>query len=172
MKLLSVLSTEFSNLKRLIVKVSNGKSRTVTAEEVSNYGVDSNPVKGMVAVYGTSEVDGAEVIIGYLNKDRLAAVGEMRIFATDTEGTLQLYLHLKNDGTAAFGGTADNLMRFSPAKEGFDELRADLNDLTAKFNAHVHPTTTPGSPTGPTATPASSSTASIDDSKIDEITTL
>jgi len=64
MKLLSVTSTSFNNIKQLVVKAWNGRSNTLTAEEVSPYGVDSNPIKKTIGVYARTEADGDEVFLG------------------------------------------------------------------------------------------------------------
>jgi len=51
MKILKVAGTSFDTFKRLVVKAWNGKSDVRTAIEASSYGIDSNPVKDMVAIY-------------------------------------------------------------------------------------------------------------------------
>ena len=102
-KLLAILSTTKDSLGRLLGKVNNGKSDIRTAIEASPYGIDSNPIKGMVAIYMRTEQDGREVLMGYLNKNRLADVGELRLFSTDSEGTEKMYMWLTNDGFMELG---------------------------------------------------------------------
>jgi len=63
----------------------------------------------------------------------------------------------------------DYMARFNELKAGFDELKSDYNNfVTATYNLHQHPTAAAGPPTPPTIT-GSSSTASIDNAKIDDI---
>lgn len=182
MKLLTVISSEFDKLKRLVVKSWNGKSVTVTAEEVSSYGIDSNPIKGMVAVYAKSEVDGAEVIIGYLNKGRVASIGETRLFSTDSNGELKANVWLKNNGDFLIGDSTNpedytnNAVKFNELKTEFNKLKADHNELVEKWNAFCA-SYVPGSPTtvGLPATLATSNvsanTSDIDNAKHSKIKT-
>ena len=67
-----------------------------TSIEAMPYGVDSNPIKDMVAVYSETTGKGETVIIGYLNKNLKAEVGEFRTFSTDSNGGRKvLYLAKK-----------------------------------------------------------------------------
>lgn len=165
------LSSEIDDDNERVIKVLRlGKDDVQTASESMPFGIDSNPVKDLVAVYAKSSANGENVIIGYLNQNQQAEVGEIRIYSTDVDGVEKTYLYLKNDGTVEIAGDADNMVRFSKLKEGFDQLKSDFNNLISTFNSHMHPET--GATTGPPTTPGSSSSASIDDSKIDEIKTL
>ncbi len=91
-------------------------------------------------------------------------------------------IYFRKDGKITFkiGDTegGDFLARFLELKSGFDELVQNHNDLLAKVNqlfSHSHTVQTPdtinGSTTSiiPVISPEPSSSASIDDAKIDEI---
>jgi hypothetical protein len=165
MKILKVAGTSFDTFKRLVVKAWNGKSDVRTAIEASSYGIDSNPVKDMVAIYTKTELDGNEYIIGYLNKNRLAEIGETRLFSTDSTGTLKTFVWLKSDGTMQLGGTIHNAVRYTPLNTGLQNevalINAELVKIAAAINAIA-----PGS-----YTPALIS-LNISASKINEIKTL
>jgi len=121
MKILKVAGSSFDNLKRLVVKIWNGKSDTRTAIEASPYGIDSNPVKDMVAIYAKTELDGNEYIIGYLNKNRLAEIGETRLFSTDSTGNLKAFVWLKSDGIANLNGDINGgLIKIDNLKSQYD----------------------------------------------------
>lgn len=180
MKLLKVLSTALDRLARLEIQVWNGKSRTYTAKEIGPYGTDSNPIKDMQAIYATTEMDGAEVVIGYLNKSRLAEAGEHRIYATNATDTHKFSLWLRADGTALFGDSeipadyTNFFVMFNELKTEFNELKGKYNDLATKFNAHTHIYSPGGGAPVPTAAPvsaASQSTANIDNAKHTKIKT-
>ena len=113
---------------------------------------------------------------GFDNKNQISDVGEKRIFSTDSDGNVVFALHLKNDGTAEFGGNNDFLVRFNELESGFNALKSDLNDLVSAFNSHMHATAATGPPVPPTPIPsqipATPSTASISGAKIEEIKTL
>lgn len=176
MNFVKVISTELDNLQRRAVKVLRfGKSDVQTADQVLPHGIDSNPVKDMIAVYGQTEQRGETVIVGYLNRNMAADVGELRLYSTDANGQLKIYHWLKNDGTMELGGSAKHLARFEELKSGFDGLKQTVNDLISAFNSHMHATAGTGPPSPPTpgaGIPATPSSASIDSAKIDEIKTL
>jgi hypothetical protein len=174
MNLVKVNSTKLDDLSRRLIKfLRKGKSDIQERWQASPFGDDSNPVKDMVAVYSETTEKGKGVIIGYLNKDLQAAVGEKRLYSTDTDGALSFYLWLKNDGTCLVGGDSDNMVRYSKLEEAFNELKDDFNTLVNTYNAHTHTGVTagPGS-TGTTPATGTTSAADITPSKIDEIKTL
>lgn len=176
-KITKVISTAFDSLDRLKVKILRlGKSDVQDVLEISPYGIDSNPIKDMVAIYTETSEKGKSVVIGYINKDRLAAPGETRLFSTDADGVLKFYTWLKADGTLELGGSAKHLARFEELKTGFDQLKTNFNSFVSAFNSHVHATAAVGAPSPPTPVPTvipvTPSSASIDSSKIDEIKTL
>lgn len=166
-----VISTALDSINRLKVKILRlGKSDVQDVLEISPYGTDTNPIKDMVAVYSPTSEKGKSIIIGYINKDRLAAPGEVRHFSTDADGALKFYTWLKANGTLELGGSTNNLATHQGLKTGFDQLKTDLNNFIAVFNAHFH--ATPSGNASPTLTPGIVSAASIDGAKIDEIKTL
>lgn len=157
MTLIQVIETDLDDAGSRVVKFYKFGKNVHSAKQAAPFGVDSNPIEGMIAIHTNTSVDGKPAVIGYINPDQVAEVGEMRIFSTDSDGELQTYIHLKNDGTMEIGGNTKHMTRFEELKVGFDQLRTD-------FNAHVH--------AGNGVPPTTPSTASIDDSKIDEIKTL
>ena len=175
MNLVKVISSRIIENKRLVKFLRMGASDVREKQEISPFGFDSNPIKDMIAVYSETGEVGKSVIIGYINKNQIAESGESRMYSTDDNGVLKMFLHLKKDGTAEFGGNTKNLTRFQELESGFNQLRTDLNNLVIAFNQHTHPT----APTGPisiptpipTVIPASNSTASISGAKIVEIYT-
>lgn len=169
-------STSFDDIKRRFVKFLRlGKYDVQNSVEAAPYGTDSNPIKNMVAVYGKTSQDGKTVIVGYLNKNQLADVGEHRTYSTDDEGELKFYIWQKNDGTCEIGGDDDNMVRYSKLEDAFNELKQDFNNHVQKWNTFAA-AYTPGGPlalgTPPTAQTSQSSTADISPAKIDEIKTL
>jgi hypothetical protein len=171
MNLTKVISSKIDEFGRLAIKFLRlGKSDVRECLEVSPYGIDSNPIKDMVALFSPTGENGKDVIVGYINKNRIADVGETRLFSTDANGVLKMYVHVKNNGTIEFGGNSDNLVRFSELQTGFDNLKTDLNTFISVFNAHVHPT--PSGVSSPTATQGTVSAASISGAKINELKIL
>lgn len=160
------LSTSIDNLKRRIVKALRfGKSDVQTSLEVGPYGIDSNPIKDMVAIYAESAIKGDTVIIGYITKNKIAGIGELRTYSTDVNGVEKFYTWLKNDGSLELGGNIHNLVRYSTLNTSLQSevnlINVELGKIAAAINAIA--------PGAYVPTPIS---INIDSSKINEIKTL
>lgn len=166
LNVVKIISTEFDKAKRRIVKfLRYGKSDVQTSAEASPFGIDSNPVKDMIAVYSQTGTKGETVIIGYIDKNKLADVGELRLYSTDSNGNLKAYTWLKKDGTIEIGGNTDFMVRYSKLEEAFNELKGKFNTFASTY--------VPGGPStqGMPAT-ITQSNADISQAKINEIKTL
>lgn len=153
-KLVKILSTSVDVLKRRVVKILRmGKSDIQTSFDATPYGVDSNPIKDMISVHAETGEKGKTVIVGYINKNAIADVGELRLFSTDSLGAEKKYIWLKNDDTIEIGGNSDNMVRYSVLETAFNTLLADLNSARAALSLPP-------------------STANISGAKINEIKTL
>lgn len=161
----TVLSSAFDSVKRRIVKVRRfGKNDIQTAKQAVAYGMDSNPIAGMKAIFADTANRKEQVIIGYINVDQLALPGETRMFSTDDEGELQMFLWLKKDGTLWMGGNADNAVRYAPLNTGLQNLVTALQTELGKIAIGV-------AGGGGSYTPGTLS-VDITASKINEIKTL
>lgn len=135
MKLVKTISTSIDSITRRIVKVLRmGKSDIQTSFSTAPYGVDSNPIKDMIAVYSETGEKGKTVIIGYINKNAHADIGELRLFSTDSNGSEKKYIWLKNDNTIEVGGSSDNMVRYSALETAFNIMLADLNSARAALS--------------------------------------
>lgn len=176
MNLVKTISTQIKKGERLVKFLRFGKNDVQECQQSSSFGDDSNAPKDMIAVYSATGEIGSPVIIGYINKNQLAGIGEKRIFSLKSNGDLAQYVWLKNDGTAEYGGDTDNFVRYSKLETAFNRLKDDHNELAAKWNAFVL-AYTPGSP-GTVGTPPTLSgsnvplsTANIAPAKINELKT-
>lgn len=176
LNIVKIISDSVENGRRFLKFLRLGKSDVQTSYEAMPAGVDSAPIPNMKALYAKTESNGKTVIIGYINADQIAKTGETRIFATDEEGELQQYIHLKNDGTAEFGGNSDNLVRFKPLEEGYNDTKAALDAIINILSGSPIPEPGNGAPsalqTSLAAALAGKNTGSISDSKIDEFKTF
>lgn len=144
--------------KRRVIKVrAFGYSDIRTAKEISPFGIDSNPIKNMRAVYAETSSKGDRVIVGYLIPNQLADVGETRLFSTDSDGNLKTYFWLKKDGSIEIGAAANHMTQFEALQTAFNKLRDD-------FNQHVHSSN--GTP------PTIQSTADMSGAKITNVKTF
>jgi len=169
-----VISTELDTIKRRVVKILRfGKSDVQTALECGPYGIDSNPIKDMVAVYAPTEEKGKVAIIGYINKNQKALPGEFRMFSTDANGVEKFYVWLKNDETIEIGGNSNFAVKFNELKTEFNALKTDYNNHINEYNLHTHLGVTVGSGATGTTTPSTNTNASnIDNAKNDKIKTI
>ena len=153
--LTTTISTAVDSMGRLIQKVRRlGKSDIQTAPLVGPYGIDSNAIENMIAIYSESSVKGQQVILGYINKNAIAEVGGLRLFSTNSAGAEQFYIYLRAGNNLELGGANRHLARF-------EELETAYNELKGKFNAHTHTET--GIVTSPPLIP---STGDISPAKI------
>ncbi len=159
--LTTTLSTAVDSMNRLIQKVRRlGKYDIQTAPIAAPYGIDCNPIEGMVAIFAETSMKGDQVIIGYVNKNAIAEVGGLRLFSTDSAGSEQFYVYLRASNNLELGGDARHLARF-------EELETAFNELKSAYNSHTHLSTATGTPT---STTSAASSADISACKIDNIT--
>src|SRR5687767_2696330 len=105
LQLIKIISTELDKVNRRVAKfLRYGKNDTQTALQAGPYGVDSNPIRDMIAVYAPTSEKGDTVVIGYINKNQLAEPGEYRIFSTNVDGQVQASVHLKANGVIVITG--------------------------------------------------------------------
>ena len=139
--------------------------------EASPFGVDSNPLPGMVGLYARTENNGQPVCIGYVDMNKLISQapivqpGETRIFSTDANGNLVANVYATNDGRVLIGPTAKPL-DYNDFAVGFNKMAEFCNTLKADYNGHQHPVTGINIPTGAPVTPTE---AVIEPSKVDYI---
>jgi hypothetical protein len=136
--LTKLISTEIDNLGRRVSKVLRFGNRDVlTALEASPYGIDSNPVQGRIAIYADTGEKGKTVIVGYIDKNKLAEVGATRIYSTDANGTVKFALYMRADGTCEFGGTGDFLVRYEKMDDFMQSLKSDINTELVKIQTGI-----------------------------------
>lgn len=175
MNIVEIISSKLKSSYRWLKFYRYGRVDTMERRESLPYGVDSNPVKGTRAVFTTTSSAGQGVVIGYINTNQKADVGEFRTYATDSDGNEVFYTWMKNNGTMEIGGDQDNMVRYSELESAFNELKQDFNNHLINWNAFAL-AYVPGGPTAvgtpPTALDSQSSNADISGAKIDEIKTL
>lgn len=174
-KLVKVISSRLDSLGRLLVKFTgSGRDDTQEVVTVSSFGIDSVPIKDLIAIQAKTQVSGESVIVGFILKNRIANIGETRIYSTNENGDVQQYIHLKNDGTADFGGTGDFLTRYSPMAATIEEIQNDIATLKNVLSTWI-PVPNDGGAALKTAATSWASTPlveNISNAKITEFNTL
>ena len=170
MNIVKVISTSLKDAKRKIKFYLYGRDDVRERLEISPFGIDSNPPNGLSAAYSSTSTGGQGIVLGYVNANQKADVGEIRLYSLDGNNVEANYIYVKNDGNIEIGGNADNMIRFSEMQSAFDELRDDLNNFILIFNTHNHPTAAPGPPSV-SPTTGTPSAANMTLAKIDEVKT-
>ena len=129
--IVKVISTAYENAKLFIKFLRLGTEDVQNNHQFAPHGFDSRPIEDMVALYVETGIKGESAIIGYINKSQVAEIGESRIYSTNANGVVQMYIHLKADGTAELNGTGNFLVKFN-------ELNAALAELKTVINSHTH----------------------------------
>lgn len=113
------------NLGKRIVKFFEYGAKT--ASESSPFGLDSNPIKDMVAIHANTSNNGESVIIGYINKNQLAEVGESRLYSVDSNGAVKSFIWNKSDGKLWLNGNTHSAVRFSPLNTALQSQKDLIN---------------------------------------------
>lgn len=132
-----------------------------TADESAPFGVDSNPIKGMTAIYADTSNDSESVIIGYINENQIAQKGETRIFSLDENGNLKAFVWCKNNGEIHLNGNTSTAVKF-------EELKTAINNSDNLLNAELTKIQTAITALGGTYV-KSNVTTNIDPSKSDKV---
>ncbi len=104
-----------------------------TASESSPFGLDSNPLKDMVAIHADTSNNGESVIIGYINKNQLSEVGESRLYSVDSNGALKSFIWNKSDGKLWLNGNNHSAVRYAPLNPGLQSQKDLINVELAKI---------------------------------------
>lgn len=128
-------SSTITALGKRILKVFSIGAKT--ASDCSPFGVDANPIKGMTAIHATSSNDAESVIIGYIDNNKKALSGEIRLYSKDANGQEKTFLWIKNDGTLQLNGTDYTSVRFEPLKTGLDNSVNLLNIELTKIQTAI-----------------------------------
>ena len=133
-----VISVSIDRFKRQTAKVLRfGNSDAKEQKVALPFGVDSAPIKDLIAVHAETSVRGKSVIIGYLNKQAIAGAGESRIFATDSSGNLANDIYIKNNGDILVGGQTDNFVKFTALNSSLQLMIIAINAEFTKVSAAI-----------------------------------
>lgn len=106
-------SSIFENGKRIIKSKGMGDS-AMTTKECYPFGFDSQALEGWTAVYAETSNRDEAVVVGYINKNQLAAAGESRMYAVGSSGEAVAFVHCKATGTLELNGNEFEAVRFLP----------------------------------------------------------
>lgn len=167
-----IISTSIEK-SRLIIKILGSGSKDIkTVFALSQFGIESRPIKNYRCVYADTGVKGEKVLLGLILNNASINEGETKIYSVDSNGVEQVAIKLTNTGNIEMAGNSDNLSRHSVLEDQVHQLRDDLNTHIQNYNSHVHPgVTAGGASTLVTTTTSAQSNINISTAKIDNILT-
>lgn len=131
-----VAESFIENGKRVLKVLQFG---TKTADEVGPFGIDSNPLKDMTAIYAETSNNSESVIIGYINKNQIAGIGETRLYSLDENAAVKSFIWLKNDGTIELNGNTYSSVRYEPLESGINAkdnlINIELGKISVVLNS-------------------------------------
>ncbi len=114
--------------QRFIQVMAMGEHDIREPFECMPFGIDSAPLDGMVALYSDTTNSEESVIIGYINENQVAKMGEIRLYSLDANGNQSTFVHLKNNGTVEFMGNTHNLVRYTPLNSGLQQFVQQIQE--------------------------------------------
>lgn len=122
-----VKSATIDQGKRFLKVLGIGGS-AYTAKECAPFGFDSMPPENHTAIYAETSNKSEAVILGYINKNQLASVGEARMYSVGEDGATIAYISCRSGGNVEINGNQYTAVRFSPLKTAID-AKDDLIDI-------------------------------------------
>ena len=108
MTFVQLISYVINGVRTLTVS-GMGKGNTRSAGEIAPFGYDGGAVKGLTALYVTTGNNSDRAIVGYINTNQLAEIGENRIYWTDADGNEVGKIWGHTDGTVEIAGTSGSV---------------------------------------------------------------
>jgi len=122
-------SSIIENGKRIIKSKGIGGS-VMTTKEVGPFGFDGQPPEGWTAIYADTTNADESVIIGYINKNQVAGIGESRMYSVDAQGEVMATILCDALGRISLNGNAFSSVRFENLVTG---LNANDNLINAEL---------------------------------------
>lgn len=123
---LTKVRDSFVEKGRMIIKSLSMMGAT-TAKQVTPFGIDSNPLNNLTAIYADTTNVGEALILGYINKDYITEQGEIRIYSVGADLAVKAYVHAKKDGILELNGDDFSSIRYENFKTKIDLLQQDIN---------------------------------------------
>jgi hypothetical protein len=125
-------SSIIENGKRIIKSKGIGGS-VMTTKEVGPFGFDAQPPEGMTAIYADTTNADESVIIGYINKNQVAGIGESRMYSVGPSGDVRANILCDSSGRISLNGNVYNSVRYEPLEYGLNSQNVLINAEFAKI---------------------------------------
>jgi hypothetical protein len=108
-----------------------------TAKESYPFGFDSVPPADWTAIYAETTNKDESVIIGYINRNQLASIGESRIYALGSNKEVTAFLWAKSQGDLLLNGSNFTAVRFDPLDTALQTEKSQINAELIKIQIAI-----------------------------------
>jgi hypothetical protein len=136
MKISKVISTIITGGRNIVKVLRLGNSDVQTGYNIQPFGIDGNIPSGYRCIFADTGNRGEKIIIGIINTNALAGIGELRLHS-ENNGSESFYIWIKNNGTCELGGNSDNAVRYSKLYNAMDKLKTDINAELTKIQTGI-----------------------------------
>ena len=137
MRITKIISTAVTKGKLIVKILGLGSKDVQTVYNVLPFGIDSNPVPNLRALFDRTDSLEERILLGIILENAIAQSGETRIYATNSSGADVFSLYLKNTGIAEFGGNSDFAVRYGKLNDGLQSLKSDINGELDKIKTAI-----------------------------------
>lgn len=108
-----------------------------TAKESYPFGFDSVPPADWTAIYAETTNKDESVIIGYINRNQLASIGEARVYALGSNKEVTAFVWARSGGDLYLNGSTFSAVRFSPLDSALQTQKTAVNAELIKIQAAI-----------------------------------
>ena len=104
-----------------------------TAKECGPFGFDSSAPENWTAIYSDTSNKDESIIIGYINKNQVAAIGESRLYALGSSGEVVGYVYARASGVLELNGSEFSGVRFQNLVQAINAQNSLINAELTKI---------------------------------------
>ena len=108
-----------------------------TAKESYPFGFDSVPLSDWTAIYAETSNKDESVIIGYINRKQIAAMGESRMYSIGGDGEVKAFVWNKSNGDLWLNGSDYTATRYAPLNTALQDEKNLINIELAKISTAI-----------------------------------
>lgn len=120
--------------KRIVKLLQHGAK---TAKEVYPFGFDSQAPEDFTALYMETSNRGESVVVGYVNRKQVAAIGESRMYAVGSSGSVVSFGFARANGNFEINGNQYSAVRFENLQTATNAADLLINAELAKIAAAI-----------------------------------
>jgi hypothetical protein len=108
-----------------------------TAKESYPFGFDSVPPEGWTAIFAETANKDEAVIIGYINRNQIASMGDSRMYALGANKEVTAFAWARSGGNLELNGSGFSAVRFAPLDSALQSEKTAINAEFIKIQAAI-----------------------------------